>query len=114
VQGTINRWLSVKFQTENPEETQRIKEMIENTPVQGFVGCCQAISEFDVSGELFQVKAPTLILVGENDAGTPVIAAEEIQSNIPGSELEVLPEAQHLSNIEAASEFNRRLWDFLQ
>lgn len=114
VQGTINRWLSVKFQTEHPEETQRIKEMIENTPVPGFVGCCQAISEFDVSGELFQVKAPTLILVGENDAGTPVIAAEEIQSNIPGSELEVLPEAQHLSNIEAASEFNRRLWDFLQ
>ena len=113
-QETLNRWLSMDFQAENPEETTRIKNMIEKTPVQGFAGCCQAISEFDVSGELFQVKAPTLVLVGENDTGTPVIAAEEIQANIPGAELEVLPKAQHLTNIEVSGEFNRRLLDFLQ
>ena len=56
---------------------------------------------------------PTLIITGEKDETAPVGAAEAIQRQIEGSELAVMPGAMHLSNIEAADFFNRRLVRFL-
>jgi pimeloyl-ACP methyl ester carboxylesterase len=54
-----------------------------------------------------------LIIVGEEDPGTPVAASEAMQERIYGSELVVLPAARHLSNIEQADAFNEALMDFL-
>jgi 3-oxoadipate enol-lactonase len=110
---TLERWLSDEFRRNRPEVVERVKSMILNTPVAGFVGCGRAISTFDVSEELANVTAPTLIVVGEKDGGTPVSSAEEIQRKITGSHLEILPRARHLSILEAAEIFNRKLIDFL-
>jgi len=56
---------------------------------------------------------PTLILVGEEDPGTPVSASEEIHERIKGSELVILKSAAHLSNMEQSEAFNRAVLDFL-
>ncbi|ABK18648.1 3-oxoadipate enol-lactonase [Syntrophobacter fumaroxidans] len=110
---TLERWFSEAFRRDQPQATERIRNMIVRTPVAGYTGCCRAISRFDLSGELSRVKVPTLIMVGEKDEGTPVSAAETIQRQIEGSELFVIPGALHLSNIEGAAHFNRRLLSFL-
>ncbi|MFP4160306.1 MAG: 3-oxoadipate enol-lactonase [Desulfobacterales bacterium] len=111
--GTLERWLSPEFQKNNPEVTGKIREIIKRTPVDGFAGCCRAISGFDVSGRLSSISLPTLVMVGENDPGTPVEASQEIRDKIRGSVLKVLPGAFHLSNTEAAGSFNSALADFL-
>ncbi len=110
---TLARWFSDDFRRKHPEITERIREMIVNTPVPGYVGCSRAISKFDVSGELLKIKAPTLVIVGENDPGMPMEEAEKIKSQIRGAEIAVMPGALHLSNIEAAELFNRDLLEFL-
>ena len=110
---TLERWLSEDFRRDRPEETKRVRNMIIQTPVPGYVGCSRAISEFDVSRELSKVTVPTLIMVGEKDPGTPVSAAEAIQRQIHGSELVVIPGALHLTNIEAPFIFNQSLLSFL-
>lgn len=110
---TINRWLSPPFQEKHPEVVGRIREMIVKTPVPGFAGCCHAISGFDVMERLPQLDLPVLIMVGENDPGTPVESAKQIRDRIKNAELVVLPRAYHLSNIEAAQEFNKNLSAFL-
>jgi 3-oxoadipate enol-lactonase len=112
-QETLKRWLSKDFRRDRPEITTRIWNMIIQTPVPGYVECCRAISEFDVSRELSKVAVPTLIMVGERDPSTPVVAAEAIQLQIRDSELVVIPEALHLTNIETAAFFNERLLAFL-
>ena len=111
--GTLERWLSPEFQNKYPEVTQKIRNIIVNTPVNGFVGCCRAISRFNVKDRLPNLSLPVLIVVGENDPGTPVEASRQIQSQISGCRLEVLPGAFHLSNVEASEAFNTVLLDFL-
>ena len=110
---TLERWLSGEFRRSQPEITERIRKMVLLTPVSGYVGCALAISAFDLSHELSKVSTPTLIITGEKDETTPVGAAEAIQRRIEGSELVVISGAMHLSNIEAADFFNRRLVSFL-
>jgi 3-oxoadipate enol-lactonase len=110
---TLERWLSREFRLNQPELTGRIRNMILNTPVAGYAGCCRAISMFDLFDELSKVAVPTLIVTGEKDEHAPVSAAEAIQRQIKGSELAVMPGALHLSNIETAEFFNRRLARFL-
>ncbi len=61
-----------------------------------------------------RIQLPTLIIVGEDDPGTPVSASKAIHARIAGSELEILPAARHLCNIEQTEAFNNALLPFLQ
>ena len=54
-----------------------------------------------------------MILVGEEDPGTTVDHAKEIQQGITGSTLVVIPEARHFVNVEQASKFNQALLEHL-
>jgi len=64
---------------------------------------------------VYQMEAalPTLLMVGKDDPGTPVAAHETIQQQISGSELVVIPDALHFSNIEQRETFNTKLLEFL-
>jgi 3-oxoadipate enol-lactonase len=114
VEPTLDRWLTPEFREEQPDATDRIADMIRNTPVSGFAGCCRAISRFDASGDLHAINLPTRVVVGENDPGTPVQEAEAIQQRIPGAELRILSGARHLTCVEAAREFNCVLREILE
>ena len=60
-----------------------------------------------------EITCPTLVIVGDQDMGTPVAMSEEIHGALPGSALEIIPSASHLSNIEQPEAFNRVLEGFL-
>ena len=60
-----------------------------------------------------EITIPVLIIVGGEDPGMPIAAAEAIHERIAGSELVVLESASHLSNIEQAEAFNQALLAFL-
>jgi 3-oxoadipate enol-lactonase len=80
--------------------------------VAGFAGCCDAIAKLDLLDRLKEIECPTLVIVGEEDPGTPPEAAKLIQANIPGAELVIIPSAAHLSNVEQAEAFNKALTKF--
>jgi 3-oxoadipate enol-lactonase len=113
VQPTLERWFTEPFRKASPGKVQRIAEMIRATPVAGYVGCSHAIPKINVSARLREIAAPGLVIVGEQDMGTPVAMAREIHENYPGSGLIVIPAAAHLANIEQAEAFNAALADFL-
>jgi len=72
------------------------------------------VSRTDTTEALAKIRVPTLILVGEEDRLTPVADARALQQRIPGSRLEVIPQAGHMSNLENPGEFNRHLLSFLE
>ena len=113
VQPTIDRWFSGIYQNKKPEDVDKIRAMIRSTTVDGFCGCCHAISKLNITKELSTIKLPTLLIVGEDDPGTPVSAHEIIQKQIRGSVLKVLPKALHFSNVEQSKLFNLTLGEFL-
>jgi 3-oxoadipate enol-lactonase len=84
-----------------------------STSINGYVGCSQAIMELDYVEKLGKIQIPTLIVVGEDDPGTPVSAARAIQERIVDSKLVILPGARHLSSVEQAEAFNRAIAGFL-
>jgi pimeloyl-ACP methyl ester carboxylesterase len=59
------------------------------------------------------ITVPTLLVVGEDDPGTPVAAHEVIQQKITGSKLVVIPGARHFSNVEQQAVFNAAITAFL-
>ena len=90
-----------------------IRQQIKATPLAGFIGCSEALRGLNYLERLSEITLPTLIMVGEEDPGTPVAASQAIHERIAGSQLVVLPSARHLCNIEQAEAFNGALMKFL-
>lgn len=113
VEPTLQRWFTAPCLAQRPPAVERVAQMIRRTPPAGYAGCCHAISRLDLTGSIGAIDCPVQIIVGEHDAGTPVAMSEAIHAAVPGSELVVIPDASHLSNIEQPAAFNRGLLDFL-
>ena len=114
VKATLERWFTPAYLKENHPEVELIRRQILDTPLEGYIGCSEAIRKLNYLDRLSEIKLPTLIIVGEEDPGTPVAAAEAIRSRISGSELTILPSAAHLSNIQQSEAFNAALLAFLR
>ena len=113
VEPTIGRWFTVPFRERRKDVVDRVATMIRNTPVAGYVGCSRAISALNLTDRLSAIKLPTIVIVGEDDPGTPVAASRVIAENIKGARLEIIPSAAHLSNMEQPEAFNKALGGFL-
>lgn len=59
------------------------------------------------------IKAPTLIIWGENDTDTPIYMAEKLNKKIPDSALIVLEQAGHYSYLDNFYKFSLILHSFL-
>ncbi|MCR4391196.1 MAG: alpha/beta hydrolase [Candidatus Acetothermia bacterium] len=73
----------------------------------------RAFLRFDVRGDLGRVRAPALVLVGEEDALKPRRHAEALARGIPGAEFLVVPGAGHALCLERPGAFNTALLGFL-
>lgn len=113
-QPTLERWFTETFRKANPAVVNGIRKLILATPVAGFVGCSHAIPKINLTARLKEIECPILVIVGEQDPGTPVAMAKEIHDNAPGSKLVVIPQAAHLANLEQPAAFTRALEQFLQ
>jgi 3-oxoadipate enol-lactonase len=113
VEATLGRWFTPPFHKSNPAEVAKIGDMIRSTPPVGYAGCSDAIPRTNVTARLREIRCPILVMVGKDDPGTPLSMSREIHENAPGSELLVIDNAAHLSNVEQPAVFNRTLSQFL-
>jgi 3-oxoadipate enol-lactonase len=113
VEPTIGRWFTAPFIQQRKDVIDVVRAMIRRTPPQGYAGCCHAISQLDLTDRLHAIKLPTLVVVGEEDQGTPVAASRAIQERVKDSELQILKSASHLSNMEQPDAFVSAITAFL-
>ena len=113
VEPTLQRWFTAPFRARRKDLMERVGAMIRATPPPGYIGCCHALPKIDVTDRLKEVHCPALVIVGEEDLGTPVDMARQIHAALPGAELAILRRASHLSNLEQPDEFTRVLLRFL-
>ena len=114
VSPTMERWFSTGFMQREQETCNWIKEMIRKTQVTGFCGCCRAIQGLDLTDRISAIKVPTQMIVGKDDPGTPVAGHKVMQEKITGSELVIIPNALHFSNVEQKHAFNEAYKSFLR
>jgi 3-oxoadipate enol-lactonase len=113
VQPTLERWFTESFRRNQPDKVNRVAALIRSTQVAGYVGCCAAIPQIDVTARLKEIIAPALVICGADDPATPPAMARVIQENLPGAKLALIPQAAHLSNVEQPEAFARALAEFL-
>lgn len=77
-------------------------------------GTFKKIVADDVRGDVAKLKLPTLLLYGGNDEATPVWYGQTYHELIPGSKLEVLPEAGHFIHLEKPQEVITEIEGFLK
>ena len=78
-----------------------------------YIKSIEASVRGDHTDILHQIKAPTLVVVGELDRLTSPELAKDIADQIPGAKFEIIKDAGHLSNIENPDDFNSVVLDFL-
>ena len=114
VDSTMERWFTAPYRAQDPAALKLIRQYFLSTSIDGYIGCSEAIRQLDYLDQLKAITLATLIIVGEQDMGTPVAASQAMQQQIEGSQLEIIPNAAHLSNVEQTAIFNRILMGFLK
>ena len=67
----------------------------------------------DRASQIEQIRAPTLVIAGEEDTVYPPELAHEMARRIPGAELLLFERTGHLANLEEPDRFNKVVLDFL-
>jgi pimeloyl-ACP methyl ester carboxylesterase len=114
LEPTMERWFTPTFLKLNSHILGVIRKEFLAAPAQGYLGCIFAIRKLNYLDRLSTIKIPTLVMVGEDDPGTPVSASEAMHQRIPNSKLVIIQSARHLSNVEQPEAFNTNLLTFLK
>lgn len=96
----LDRWFSPAFVDRAPEEVERVTQIFLRTDSQAHAAASIAMGRLDARPLLSAVRAPTLVIVGQDDYATPPAMAGELAGGIPGATLLPLPGLRHLSLIE--------------
>jgi len=112
--GFLQKAVGETTRRERPEIVARVREMILAAPARGIVDALAGLAARADSGPtLREIEVPTLVVCGAEDALTPVADAEAIHRGVPGSTLQIIPKAGHLTALEDPAAFDSALAGFL-
>lgn len=111
--AAMQRWFTADFRSAQPATVARWRRRVASTPAHGYVAASQAVMRHDTAARLPQISAPTLVIAGALDPGTPVAMSKVIADAVPGARLVVLDDAAHLSVLEQPAAFTAVVHDFL-
>lgn len=127
IDATFSRWFTGTWRKENPQEADRIKNVMMGTKVEGFVTCIRALQSetFDLRPLASKVGGAVddaLVIVGELDANLPQ-TMDTLRSQIQEGfqsvgkpneiELKVIKKAGHVSYVDGFEEFCQVVMAFL-
>ena len=112
--ATIKRMLRWMWAKNAPAEeiAQSAEIMLATDPTvlqRDFIAC----DNFDIRHELSAIRAPTLVMAGEQDKMTPPKLSEELARSISGAESVVVPAAGHMLLLEQPAESAAAIGDWL-
>ncbi|MDZ4668399.1 MAG: alpha/beta fold hydrolase [bacterium] len=76
-------------------------------------GITALAGRFETCSSLSAIRIPTLIICGREDSVTPLMQSQFMHEHIEGSNLKIIDNAGHVSNLEQPEEFNKYLRNFL-
>lgn len=108
----LERWFSKPFR--DTPEFQAWRNMLVRQPVEGYVGCCAAISGTDFYTPTSGLRLPLLGIAGSEDGSTPPDLVRETVDLVPGSKFHLIRKAGHLPCVEQPQEYAEILTNFLK
>jgi 3-oxoadipate enol-lactonase len=112
VPGIVERWFTPRFRALAPEQVEQVRSMLRRVDPASYAAACAAIRDMDQRDMLPHIRAPTLVMCGDQDPSTPLPHSAALCAAIAGARFELLP-ASHLSNVEAPEAFEAAVTRFL-
>jgi 3-oxoadipate enol-lactonase len=109
----VSRWFTPHWATEHGHTVRTYREMLASSPVEGYAGCCEAISALDERPELARITVPTLVISGADDPAIPPVHQRAIAEAIAGARLETIADAAHLLSVQHPTQVNQLIFDHL-
>jgi 3-oxoadipate enol-lactonase len=112
-------WLFSSGFLRNHAAVQETVSLLASNPnpveAEAYARQAQAYLGFDALDRLGAIKAPTLVVVGEQDLLTPPWVAREVAAGIPGARFEIVTGdgSSHVLPLERAADFNQLVMNFL-
>jgi pimeloyl-ACP methyl ester carboxylesterase len=111
-----SRHLALQFVARHPSRLKAdlaYEGFFKGTGKPGFTDALRASLNYDFRDRLPEIRVPTLIVWGENDAIIPVKDAHEFERLIPDSRKVVMRDTGHVSMAERPATFNELMMEFL-
>lgn len=108
----LDRWFGTTFRTQ--PEIEGWHYMLTRTPVEGYIGCCQAIAEADLTDSTAQLRLPVLGIGGSEDGACPPDVVRATSELVPHARYAEIKDAGHLPCVEKPQEFASLLADYLK
>ncbi|MDX1742294.1 MAG: 3-oxoadipate enol-lactonase [Ruegeria sp.] len=108
----LDRWFGPSFR--QSDEVTAWQSMLTRTPVEGYIGCCEAIACTDLSQTTATLRLPVLGIAGRDDGASPPELVRNTIDLIPGARFQVIEGAGHLPCVEKPEEFAEHLASFLK
>jgi 3-oxoadipate enol-lactonase len=106
--------LAARTFAEQHDVVEKVRQMMLHTAPEGAAAAMRGRAERrDYTSLLREITVPTLIVVGSEDAFTPISDAELMHREIAGSRLAIIEGTGHMPNMERPDEFNALLRQFL-
>jgi 3-oxoadipate enol-lactonase len=97
-----------------PQVAKRLREIMESVSVAAIEYASLAMRDRkDYRSELPSIAAPTLIVVGQEDAFAPPAVAQSMQRDMPKAQLAIIPDAGHMAPMEQPEAVNQVMREFL-
>jgi 3-oxoadipate enol-lactonase len=111
--SVLARWFTPRFAAEQPDVVARFRQLLLDTPPEGYAASCEALAGWDFRDRLAAIRAATLVVAAADDPATPPEHARLLAHGISGANLVVLPAAAHLANVEQAEAFSALVTEHL-
>lgn len=89
----------------HPEAVSERRAVLMRFNPSAFVSACRALERVDLKDQLGRIANPTLVVVGEFDAATPVELARELAREIKNAAFVLLPGCGHCPPLEQPEAF---------
>jgi pimeloyl-ACP methyl ester carboxylesterase len=118
--GMFGGAISERTRRERPEVWsffQGVSRVEENFSRAVFLACAQdpgGVFHWNITARLGDIRAPTLVIAGDEDRTLPAEMTRRLADGIPGARFKLVPEVGHFYQLERPADFNADLRAFLQ
>jgi 3-oxoadipate enol-lactonase len=110
--AVMERWFSEDFRRQ--DECTAWHNMLARTPVEGYIGCCEAIAGADLTAGTSALRLPVLGIGGSDDLASPPELVRATTALVPESRYVEIEKAGHLPCVEQPDAFTGHLVTFLK
>lgn len=110
--GVMERWFGKAFRA--TPELSAWRTMLTQQSVEGYAGCCAAISGTDFYTPTSGLRLPVQGIAGSEDGATPPDLVRETIDLVPGSKFALIRGAGHLPCVEKPEDYAQILTTFIK